>query len=165
MTFNPDNLRKLGFDEESILDKQNAFIPKKNDNFSESSDVLVKLIEEYNTEFSLISNISLNEKIKDIGSYIHIGWVFEDLLALDKNTGEIVTLVYWDINEINFKCAVNSKSFLEAFLIHGIGRVDMISSEKEGCDYNRSRAQEAAKAAGGNDYLKFWESLYAIDDY
>ncbi len=166
LSFNPEKLKEEEFDEDDISDMLSAFTPAKKNYESENSDVLIKLIEEYETDFSLISNISFNEEIIFSDKNILIGWLRgEDPLAINVETKEVISMPHWDYDIINFYCAKNSSAFLEAFLIHGIGSLDIdFRTEQERWVFNLNRAKEASRIAGGEKYFKFWVSLYPTHD-
>jgi len=130
------------------------------------SDIILNLIEGYRCDvMGLISSISFNLEIGKTEKYFLIGWVWgDDLLAIDKSNNEVVMLAYWDYDLVTFYCAANSKNFLEAFLIHGISPLDQhFEHEEQQWTYNINKANEAAKIAGGEKYIKFWMALYPTE--
>ena len=159
-------LREKGYGDHSknII---SAFYPVSTGKKSINENPIIQLIEEYNcSNLTLASSISLNEEISETDRFILIGWVWgDDLLAIDKKSGEIVMLAYWDYNLITFHCAENSDKFLEAFLIHGVSGLDVhFEKEADRWAYNIKKATNAAEAAGGNKYLRFWMVLYPTDN-
>jgi hypothetical protein len=167
LKFDLNVLKEQGFEDEDIVSMLNVFTPKRNGFQSVSEDALIQFIEEYKTDFGLISNISFNETIERNGNNIFIGWYKgEDPLSISINTNEIIVVSHWDYNAVNFYCALNSKKFMEAFLIHGIGRLDInFGTQEDKWNYNLAKANEAAIAAGGEKYLMFWQSLYPVGSY
>lgn len=166
LRFDSVALKRKGFDKEYVSDILRAFSPKKEDKESESTNSLIKFVEEYETEFSLISNISLNGKVEYSGKYVLFGWLRgEDPLAINTKTNEVVSFANWDYNTIIFYCAENSTKFMEAFLVHGVGNLDIeFKTDEMRWTSNLDKAKMAAKVAGGDKYYKFWESLYPTDD-
>lgn len=163
LVFDKSKLQHEGFSDEYSNSLINAFYLSSTNTRSLKSNIILKLIEEYQCEvLGIISSISFNEEINETEKYYLIGWVQgEDLLAINKSNGEVVMLAFWDYDVITFYCAVNSNQFLEAFLIHGVSPLDKhFENDEEQWLYNTNKAKEAASIAGGNKYLKFWMSLY-----
>lgn len=153
LAINESKLREIGFgDYSETLIK--GFYPERTNKTSSSDNLIIQLIEEFDCRcIGLVSPISLNEEVGETDTFILIGWVWEDLLAIDKASGEIVMLAYWDYDLITFHCAVNSENFLRAFLIHGIAKFDIdFENEEQEWAYNTLKAEEAADIAGGNIY-------------
>ncbi|WP_462250770.1 hypothetical protein [Ferruginibacter sp.] len=166
LAFDESNLHRNGFSDNYSKSLIEAFYPQKTNENSLSNNIIIQLIEEYKCAcISIASSISFNEEVSETDRFVLIGWVFgEDLLAIDKSNAEIVILAYWDYDLVTFHCAANSDKFLEAFLIHGICPLDIIFEMKEDqWIYNINKANEAATAAGGGKYLKFWMALYPTD--
>jgi hypothetical protein len=168
LSFDKKELIKSGFEDGNIKDFDDSFKPTRKHYKSKSNDILIKFIEEYENTIILVSNISFEDELEYSDKYVLWGRLSaENPLAIYKLTNEIVTLSsnYGEDN-IVFYCAENSEKFLEAFLIHGIGPLDIeFSTEQELWAFNLARAEKAAKAAGGEKYYEFWRTLYPVEDY
>lgn len=159
-------LKKEGLSEEFVSEMLSAFHPIRNGKTSNSTDILIKFSEEYDTQFSLISNISFRDSTEIHNNFILFGWHNgEDPIAVDTDTNKVVTLTYWDYSQINFECAENSDKFLQAFLLHGICTLDMqFPTVNEEIRYMQTQVELAIDAAGGDAYAPFWMSLYPISE-
>lgn len=159
-------LIETGYSSEYAEALYKAFYPTKTTKKSLSADSIFQLIEEYDIEcIGLISRIKFNKEVTETGNHFLIGWMGEDLIAIDKKNNEVVILAYWDIDLVCYYCSQTTDKFLEAFLIHGIGSLGMkFEKEEDQWAYNKSKAKEASIAAGGIRYLEFWMNLYPADN-
>jgi hypothetical protein len=156
-------LMEIGYDENYAQQLSECFYLKPTNNQSLGKNIILQLIEEYNCKpIGLLSPISLDETFNENEKYYLIGILStnNDILAINRTNGEVVALTYWDLNSISYYCAQNSEKFLEAFLIHGVQVGIAFSNDDKQWQYNMIKAKEAAIAAGGNKYFKFWMDLY-----
>lgn len=160
--YNPQNLPEALI--ESGIDYVSYFFPVERNFTSNSSDLIIQFVEEYKSGFNLISHISFNDEIVEDESYIHFGWSKEDLLVIDKVSGEIFTMDYAVYGRKTFVCAASSELFMKAFLIGGFHDIDKKFNHKnEEKEYLISKAKDAAITAGGIQYLRYWNSLNNTD--
>lgn len=160
--YKPENIPEALI--ESEIDYISYFYPLKKDFTSNSSDLIIQFVEEYESGFELISQISFNDEIAEDENYIHFGWSMEDLLVIDKVSREIFTMDYAVYGRKIFKCASSSELFMKAFLIGGFHDIDKkFNNKNEETEYLISKAKNAALNAGGIQYLQYWNSLNNTD--
>ena len=159
-------LMEIGYSNEYANALNEAFYPTKTTRKSSSSDCVIQLVEEYDSEcIGLISPIKFDKEVTETENYFLIGWLREDLIAVDKKNNEVIILAYWDTDLVAYYCSQTTDKFLEAFLIHGIGAFGMkFDKEEDQWAYNEKKAKEASIAAGGDKYLNFWIDLYPTND-
>lgn len=159
-------LQKKGY--ESLANPMaDAFFPKKCDTNSNDDNIILTLLKNYDlSSICLISPLSFFEK-KDLRrekDMVLFGTFEQDLLAIHLATNEVLVLAYWDYDEISFRCAKDSASFLEAFLIGGL-HYNASESITE-FQYNavmKQRAIMASEIAGGDMYREFWTNIFYLD--
>ncbi|WP_407520775.1 hypothetical protein PDL71_10600 [Lacibacter sp. MH-610] len=146
--------------QEEAEDYISIFFPNKKESISKSNDLILQFIDEYDSAFNLISHISFNNEVIEDDNYIHFGWSREDLLVIDKASGEIIAIDYAVYGRKTFVCAASSEQFMKAFLIGGIHSIDKeFKSDNERIEYLVKKAKFAADIAGGAEYLRYWNSL------
>jgi hypothetical protein len=138
---------------------------EKNENEIKSSKDFINFIDNYNTKFSLLGEINFDEKVTEVDKYYFIGWSDIDRLVINKDTNEVISMDSYVLHRIVFYCAKNFESFLEAYLINGIGNFEFeFEKEEEQWNFYRQRAIRAAEAAGGSKYLDYWLHIWPTED-
>ena len=160
----PEQLFRVGLSSKDANEISDYFrFRRRGDNVPIDEHVfgLVDLISKWDGTTVEIGAIRFADHPIDLGAMIQVGFVEDDPLIVDKQTGEIAVIDSSDQSTVVWKVARDSECCLDA--------LDCLSRYFTGCaiqqiDYdNRDIAMATAKncaaLAGGDEYLLFYSSL------
>jgi hypothetical protein len=154
-----NNLKELGFDDDFIKIYLKTYELKKRSEESLTNNPLLDLIYRYNIDDLNISFMSLNkvEDVIDVPKFIIFGSLDSDLLAIKKESNEIVVLD-WGQDDIIAYASKDSSSFLKCLLKLANFNKKMFFDEKlsENQELIFEEAKKITDEAGGEKYFHFF---------
>lgn len=131
--------------------------PKKNQ--TSYRDELSSLINNYEMSNVEIGMFSFFDGYKVIERYLLFGKVEMDLLAVDRNTREIVLLDHDNTDHVMIKCSKSSTEFLE--LLHVYSKF-IVNHLFDNDNYVLPEKKVLYEMSGGDDYKKFADFLFEL---
>lgn len=151
-------------------ERQSYFALKKlgkSDSESKYTDELFRLANDFNLENVEIASITFFKDIKEFRNFYIFGKADLDLLSLNKDNGEIVTLDYTAECSIMYECALDGNKFLDALseaakYFELCGRDDSVYEDN---NFAKSEALRFANLAGNPErYYPFYSLLLGCEE-
>lgn len=157
---NKENLVKLGFDDDFLQMYLRSYELKSNGRESVTDNPILDLIFRYEIDYLNISLMSFNQvdDVIETPKFIIFGALDSDLLAIKKDSKEVVVLDWEEKDSIISYASDNSYSFLECLLkLANFNKLMLLDEELS--DNQEAIFEEAKKITeigGGEKYFHFF---------
>jgi hypothetical protein len=156
-----EELRRFDVDEQFIEFFRARFFctpkPRSNNRLLTDATVL-SLLQDFDCSKVEIAIITfLLDPVEGVTHYI-FGNAEQDILALNKISGEIEVLDYADNTHVIWSCASSGESFLEALLVSAEYLTNKLKSDNSH-DKETYLFQHCVDVAGGHKYANFYQML------